>query len=82
MAKPANQSIHKPSTNNSRPKGRFFIGVNMDDYIFWSYIIVTAIAYIANCLGRLSMIKFEEDEFFMRVKVWILITRGSGKDVF
>ena len=54
----------------------------MDDYIFWAYIIVTAMAYIAHCLGRLSMIKFEEDEFFMRVKVWILITRGSGKDVF
>ena len=54
----------------------------MDDYIFWAYIIVTAMAYIARCLGRLSMIKFEEDEFFMRVRVWILLARGGGEDVF
>lgn len=54
----------------------------MSDYLFWSYIIVTAIFYIAHHIGRLSMIKFEEDEFFIRVKAWILITRGSGKGVF
>lgn len=54
----------------------------MNDYIFWSYIIVTTIFYIAHHIGRLSMIKFEEDEFLMRVRVWILITRGSGKGVF
>lgn len=42
----AKQSVHKISINCSRPKGRFFIGVNMDINIYEDFLSKAEIEFL------------------------------------
>ena len=58
---------------------RFFIGVNMSDYLFWYLVIVGTVLQYAESKARLAKIKRQEELFIFNVKLWLL---ARGVNVF
>ena len=62
----------------SRPKGRFFIGVNMDDTMFWMFVFSLGLLYLAMWADKLSELSMREKEMLFRLQIWCLKQGGTG----
>ncbi|MGF7453518.1 hypothetical protein [Pasteurella bettyae] len=63
----------------SLAKARFFIGVNMDDTMFWMFVFSLGLLYLAMWADKLSGgLSMREKEMLFRLQIWCLKQGGTG----
>ena len=62
--------------NLDRTFVRFFIGVNMDDTMFWMFVFGLGLLYLAMWIDQLSGFTVKERKMLWNIRLW-LMKRGA-----